>query len=149
MPGLLGVPLADTCFFADIGIESSRSEIEVEYESRGGPWRYALGASLQPWDAFAFLLDVIGSSSFDDDEFTIPRTTSIRQLFGNDDLIRRPLGRDTVTAFVPRSDVVDLAVGMKANPWGTLVAFAEVIVPLTRDGLRAEVIPTAGLEWSF
>ncbi|MDY6944877.1 MAG: TonB-dependent receptor [Pseudomonadota bacterium] len=45
VPSLLGVPLADTCFFTDIGIESSRSEIEVEYESGGGPWRYALGAS--------------------------------------------------------------------------------------------------------
>lgn len=45
VPDLLGAPLADTCFFTDIGIESSRSEIEVEYESGGGPWRYALGAS--------------------------------------------------------------------------------------------------------
>jgi len=45
VPGLLGAPLADTCFFTDIGIESSRSEIEAEYESATGPWRYALGAS--------------------------------------------------------------------------------------------------------
>jgi iron complex outermembrane recepter protein len=45
VPSLLGVPLADTCFFTDIGIESSRSEIEVEYEAGRGPWRYALGAS--------------------------------------------------------------------------------------------------------
>lgn len=45
VPSLLGVSLADTCFFTDIGIESSRSEMEVEYESSVGPWRYALGAS--------------------------------------------------------------------------------------------------------
>jgi hypothetical protein len=111
--------------------------------------RYALGASLQPHDRFAFLIDVIGSSSFDDDDFTFRRSTQIDQLFGNDDLIRKPIGRREVTAFVPRSDVVDIAVGFKANPVGTLVAFAEVILPLTNDGLRAEVIPTAGLEWTF
>lgn len=45
VPSLLGVSLADTCFFTDIGIESNRSEIEMEYESGSGPWRYALGAS--------------------------------------------------------------------------------------------------------
>ena len=73
---------------------------------------------------------------------------SIDQFFGNDELIRS-VGRDTVTAFVPRSDVVDLIGGIKVNPVGTLVGFVEVIVPLTRDGLRAELIPTAGIEWSF
>jgi len=45
VPSLLGVSLADTCFFGDIGIESSRTEMEAEYESSNGPWRYALGAS--------------------------------------------------------------------------------------------------------
>jgi len=45
VPSLLGVPLEDTCYFADIGIESTRSEIEVEYESASGPLRYAMGAS--------------------------------------------------------------------------------------------------------
>lgn len=45
VPGLLGVSLANTCFFGDIGVESSRTEIEAEYESSDGPWRYALGAS--------------------------------------------------------------------------------------------------------
>lgn len=51
VPSLLGVSLADTCFFADASIESSRSEVEVEYESAGGPWRYALGASAGLSDA--------------------------------------------------------------------------------------------------
>ena len=73
---------------------------------------------------------------------------AIRQLFGNDALIRR-VTRDTVTAFVPRSDVVDFAFGMKANPVGTLVGYVTAIVPITHDGLRAEVIPSAGVEWTF
>jgi hypothetical protein len=111
--------------------------------------RYALGASIQPWERLAFLFDVIGSSSFTDDEFTFPAAVgSIRQLFGNDALIRS-VTRDTVTAFVPRSDVVDFAFGVKTNPIGSLVGYVTAIVPLTRDGLRAEVIPSAGIEWSF
>jgi iron complex outermembrane recepter protein len=51
VPGILGVPLADTCFYSDVGIESSHSEIEVEYESSEGEWRYALGASAGVSDA--------------------------------------------------------------------------------------------------
>ena len=54
-----------------------------------------------------------------------------------------------MTVFVPRSDVVDLALGVKLNLVGTLVGFASAIVPVTSDGLRADVIPPAGFEWSF
>ena len=54
-----------------------------------------------------------------------------------------------MTVFVPRSDVVDLALGVKLNLVGTLVGFASAIVPVTSDGLRADVIPAAGFEWSF
>jgi hypothetical protein len=128
---------------ASLGVECNADKIE---RSRA---RYGVGASLQPWDRLAFLVDVLGSSSFTDDVFTFPaKVGAIDELFGNDSLIRS-VTPTTVTAFVPRSDVVDLAVGLKVNPVGTLVGFAEAIVPLTHDGLRADVIPTAGLEWSF
>jgi hypothetical protein len=111
--------------------------------------RYAVGASIQPWERLAFLLDVIGSSGLEDDEFSFPAAPfSINERFGNDALIRNVSG-STVTAFVPRSDVVDFAFGLKANPIGTLVGYVAAIVPLTDDGLRAEVIPSAGVEWTF
>ena len=111
--------------------------------------RYAAGVSLQPWERLAFLFDVIGSSSFTDDVFTFPAAVgSINQLFGNDALIRS-VTRTTVTAFVPRSDVVDFAFGIKTNPVGTLVGYVTALVPITNDGLRAEVIPAAGVEWTF
>ncbi len=127
----------------NLGVEYNADDLE---RSRA---RYALGASLQPWDRFAFLLDVIGSSSFQDDVFSFPaQVGAINELFGNDALIRSKTAH-TVTAFVPRSDVVDFAFGLKANPWGTLVAYVTAITPITRDGLRAEVIPSAGVEWSF
>src|SRR5437870_2567698 len=72
--------------------------------------RYAAGVTLQPWTRLACLLDLIGSSSFVDDEFTIPRPLHRSdQLFGNDELIES-VGPTTVVARVPRSDVLDLAV---------------------------------------
>jgi hypothetical protein len=103
----------------------------------------------------AFLLDLLGSSSFVDDRFRIPAPAGQvfhrgpdTQLFGNDDLVRSVRCTEVV-AFVPRSDVLDVAVGMKVNLFRALVAFASAVVPLTNDGLRAEVIPAAGVEASF
>jgi hypothetical protein len=134
---------------ANLGVEFNADDLE---RTRA---RYALGLVLQPWDRLAFLLDMLGSSSFVDDRFTIPAPAGQvfhsgpnTQLFGNDDLVAS-VGRREVVAFVPRSDVVDLAVGVKVNLIRTVVAFASAVVPLTSDGLRAEVIPAAGVEASF
>src|SRR5262249_28042049 len=134
---------------ANLGVEFNADDLE---RTRG---RYALGATLQPHDRLAFLLDLLGSSSFVDDRFTIPAPAGKvfhsgpnTQLFGNDQLVQS-IGRTSVTAFVPRSDVLDVAVGLKVNVIRTVVAFASAIVPLTTDGLRAEVIPAAGVEATF
>ena len=114
--------------------------------------RYAVGVSLQPLARLAFLADVIGSSSFVDDTFTIPNPAGpllgTDRLFGNDALIEavRP---NEIVAFVPRSDVVDIALGLKVSLGEGGVAFAGVILPLTTDGLRAQVIPNAGVQWTF
>jgi iron complex outermembrane receptor protein len=51
VPALLGVSLQNTCFFTDLGIDSERSELELEFESRLGPWRYLLGGSFTQTDA--------------------------------------------------------------------------------------------------
>lgn len=45
VPSLLRTTLADTCFYTDRGIQSRRNELEVEYESRVGAWRYVVGGS--------------------------------------------------------------------------------------------------------
>lgn len=51
VPALLGVPLADTCFFTDLGFEATKTELEIQYESRRGPWRYLVGGSGARTDA--------------------------------------------------------------------------------------------------
>ncbi|MDY6948543.1 MAG: TonB-dependent receptor [Pseudomonadota bacterium] len=45
VPALLGTPLADTCFYTDQDVDAEKTEVEVEYESRLGSWRYLIGGS--------------------------------------------------------------------------------------------------------
>ena len=79
---------------------------------------------------------------------TTTDANDFQALSGNNQLVEA-VSSTEVTVFVPRSDVVDLALGVKLNLVGTLVGFASAIVPVTSDGLRADVIPPAGFEWSF
>lgn len=46
-------------------------------------------------------------------------------------------------------DTLDAGVGFKLNPTGGLVLQAGVRFPLNDNGLRAEAIPSVGLEWRF
>lgn len=51
VPRLLGTTPPNTCFYFDVGIESTRTALEVEFESRQGPFRYTVGASASDVDA--------------------------------------------------------------------------------------------------
>lgn len=46
-------------------------------------------------------------------------------------------------------DVLQSAVGLKINPWRSLVLSGSFQFPLNRDGLRADVIYTGQVEWTF
>ena len=50
---------------------------------------------------------------------------------------------------VPRTDIIDLSTGIKYNPFGTLDFYLLAIVPLNHQGLRAAVVPTGGVGWTF
>ena len=114
--------------------------------------RYALGVAYQVIEQLALLTDVIGSSSFVDDEFEIRAPLSAA-------LIKNPDGsRPNNLNFlpgkidgysIPRSDVVDVAVGAKLSLGANATAYLGAIVPVTDDGLRAQVIPTGGIEVGF
>lgn len=47
----LGVPPSNVCFYDDLDIESTRTDAEVEFESRVGDWRYVAGVSGTKVDA--------------------------------------------------------------------------------------------------
>jgi hypothetical protein len=104
--------------------------------------RYAGGLTLPLVERLAFLVDVVGSSNLTTDRVSV----RVPQFFDP------PPAPPTsfVRASTPLStDIIDLAVGFKANLVGSVVGFAHVFVPLNDDGLRADVIPVAGLEVSF
>jgi hypothetical protein len=130
--------------YGSVGLELNANDLE---RTRA---RYAIGATLQPATKLAVLLDVIGSSSFVDDRFTIraPAGQLFPEFSGLRELVASRSARRLV-AFVPRSDVVDFAFGIRANPLKTAALFATAIVPITRDRLRAEAIGSGGVEVSF
>jgi hypothetical protein len=57
-------------------------------------------------------------------------------------------GRITVSREL-RTDIVNLSVGFKAVLTKSMIGFANVFIPLNNDGLRADAVPSMGLEMSF
>ena len=49
-----------------------------------------------------------------------------------------------------RPDFYDLSIGGRANLWrDTVIAFANVVVPLNQAGVRMDLIPLVGVEVAF
>ena len=133
---------------ASLGFEVNADALE---RSRG---RYAVGGAVQLHPRVAALLDVIGSSAFVADEFTIDASgTTPRSRFLSRFETRpvEQLGGLRVRVFssVPRTDIVDLAVGAKLQLFSRAAGFVSVLVPIVRDGLRAAVVPVGGIEFTF
>jgi hypothetical protein len=62
-------------------------------------------------------------------------------------------GRQRVTSSglggSPSPDTFTGSFGLKVNPVGTLLVFFNVLIPLNDTGVRDDLTPTFGLEWSF
>jgi hypothetical protein len=102
--------------------------------------RYAGGAAWQATEKIALIADVIGSSNIENQEDSIDVPEFDQQ------------GNVTAVRSVPtrvHADIVDIAPGIKVNLAGTAVAFFTAFVPLNDSGLRADFIPTGGIEMSF
>ena len=114
--------------------------------------RYAVGASARVWRQFGVFADLLGNSAVTDDDFVL--TSLFPAVLPPERGIRIASSRTTnagttVSASAPRNDLVDAALGFKVDAFGRAVAFAGAVVPLTADGLRADVLPTAGIQVSF
>lgn len=116
--------------------------------------RYAVGASTQPLEGLALIVDLIGSSSFVDDRFTItsPNFAPVRSAFLDQFQVRPAAparGGFRAVEALPRNDIVDVDVGVKWNPRGGVFVFVSALIPATPDGLRANVIPAVGVQYAF
>ena len=89
--------------------------------------RYALGLTAHLLDPLSGLLDIVGTSGFTSDHFS----------------------ERGVSGTIERTDIVDLSLGLKLMITERLIAHVGTLVPLTDDGLRADVIPVGGIQASF
>jgi len=102
--------------------------------------RYAGGLAWQAVERAALVFDVIGSSNLvtEKDSITVPEFNQAGAVIGSQKVPTRL-----------HADIVDIAPGVKVNVAGSAVAFFSVFVPVNDSGLRADFIPTGGIEMSF
>ena len=108
-----------------------------------------MGVSYGFLERLTGLVDVIGTSSFTSEDVFIAHVLESGQASQVPGVKVVPSG-DGFDLFgvLERTDIVDLSVGLKVNPFGNFVAFASAIIPVTSDGVRADVIPAIGISYS-
>lgn len=114
--------------------------------------RYAGGASLQVIKGLSLLLDFVGSSAFTRDVFTLHSNSPVilPPETGVDIIaVSTTTAGNTVTAAIPRDDVVDLSAALKLSIADRVVGYAGAIVPLTTAGLQPGVAIAWGVEYTF
>src|SRR5262245_28716847 len=126
---------------ANVGVELNAGDISSTR------MRYAIGVALQPFDAVAAFLDVIGSSGLQSEQFPVGKGAGA--VTAPSSAPNTLCQGDVNFGSIPRSDLVDLAMGFKVHFLRAGTAFVGAIVPLTKDGLRADVVPTGGVEVAF
>jgi hypothetical protein len=100
--------------------------------------KYAVGVEFDAHPQLTLLLDVVG-----------------RQLRGGGGRLEYQsfiTDNGSVEALVAQRNAVNaiaIAPGVKWNVWRNLLVTASVLASLSNDGLRAKVIPVAGLDWGF
>ncbi len=87
---------------------------------------YAVGVDYTLFGRVTLVADLLGRHAFSQDRLRLP-------------LSGEKADPDTLTG----------SFGLKANPFGTLIVFLNFLVPLNDTGLRDDIQPTIGVEWSF
>jgi hypothetical protein len=106
---------------ANVGVEVNAGDLE---QTRA---RYAVGATVHVVRFLDLLAHVVGNSGFTDDEFR----------------------EGDVSGVVGRTDIVDAIAGIEVAFTDDVVAQVGAIVPLTDDGLRADVVPVGWIGARF
>ena len=110
--------------------------------------RYGAGVAFSLIDQLALNVDIVGSSYLKNDRLSV-QVPQFVNAPGTSEATPTTLPTTRTFSTKIRPDIVDLAVGFKANIYGAIVGYANVFLPLNNDGIRADVIPSAGLEVSF
>jgi hypothetical protein len=124
--------------------------IDVDFEnSDRSRVRYGAGATYQALKNVAILFDVLGSSNIESERLTVEVPQFVNGRDPNNQAISDVVvGRQKFSTDV-RTDIVDVAPGVKVSLPHNSVAFVQVLVPVNDDGLRADFIPAGGFEVTF
>jgi hypothetical protein len=93
---------------------------------------YEVGADYTFFGRATLSADLLGRHAFD-----VDRTRLTKQL--TDSKFGTTANPDTLTA----------SIGLKVNPFGTFLVFANVLLPLNETGIRDNITPTFGIEWTY
>ncbi len=115
--------------------------VEINFEdSDRSRIRWGAGVTWQLGERIALLADFVGSSNIHTDRINVEVPTFEE---GPGTVPTETVFRETST------DIIDFAPGIKALISENAVAFASVFIPVNEDGLRADFVPAAGIEFSF
>ncbi len=149
---VLSRPLGRFDVHGSLGMEVNVNDLE---QSRG---IYATGVAAAVTGWLTANVDIIGSSQVADediDSFVAGRSVGAVEAAAGDVFRGENVsfsaanGGTMVTTTLSRLDVVDLAVGLKVNPIAQAVLYVAAIIPITDDGVRADVVPAIGIEVGF
>jgi hypothetical protein len=121
--------------------------------------RYVGGGTLQLGPYAALTVDLIGRSEFAR-RTRIPNSGRLPAVHDGrfdqtfDELFSGtpPKGGFTGRPYfidVKRNDIIDLSLGLKVPLGQQALIFANFVVPLNDDGIRADFVPTVGFEYNF
>jgi hypothetical protein len=108
-----------------------------------------LGYDQKITDWFTLVIDVLGRFELGDpiESQQFPENVDIRWRVGDTDYINS-VSLTNIPNY-SKDNIIDAAFGIKMNLKQSLLIIANVFVPLNDDGLRAGVVPTIGMEFSF
>jgi hypothetical protein len=103
---------------------------------------YVFGADFTPAPWITFVADLVGQHIFNAPRVTPPISVMIPN---------RNLFFPTVLPTNASYDPDNLSFGLKANPWSNLLVTANLLVrpPGNQGGLRCNIVPMAGLSYTF
>ncbi len=100
-------------------------------------------------ETFTLVIDLLGRFDLGDqpDSQKFPEDATLRYTVGSTDYIEK-ISLTNIPAY-SHDNLIDAAFGFKFNPKSSLLIMGNVFVPLNSGGLRADFIPTLGIEFNF
>jgi len=105
-----------------------------------GSFYYSGGVDVGATKRVTVVADFLGQRFFNAPQITSPTSISIPH---------QPGSFSSVEPITASYGTDNLAIGTKVNPLGHLLITANVLIKLDNGGLRAKVVPMAGLSYSF